>query len=54
MKHRSFSDYRLVSEAASTLILAKELEADSYSLEISVKTESSGTVAEVTFLAVAD
>jgi hypothetical protein len=46
-----FPDYRFVSETASALIFAKQVEADSYSLEVNVKTSSSGAVAEVTFAA---
>jgi len=49
-----FPDYRVVSETASTLILAKQVEADSYSLEVSFKASPSGAVAEVTFVAGAD
>jgi hypothetical protein len=49
-----FPEYRVVSETDSKLILAKQVEADSYNLEVNVKTSSSGTAAEVTFSVRAD
>ena len=49
-----FPEYRVVSETASKLILAKQVEADSFSLEVNVKTSSSGTIAEVNFSIGAD
>lgn len=49
-----FPEYRMASETGSKLTLAKQVEPDSYSLEINVKTPSLETVAEVTFAVGAD
>jgi len=49
-----FSEYRVVAETDSALTLAKQLEADSYTLEVTVKTASSGMVAHFRFVAEAD
>lgn len=51
---KQFPEYRVVSETASKLILAKQAEGDSYGLEVNVKTSSSGTAAEVNFSVRAD
>ncbi len=54
LKDQLGPEYRVTAETPSSLMFAKQMDGDSYDLEISVKPSPSGIVAEAKFVALPD